>query len=114
MAVEPVTCQTLHAALDQGRPVDVSVSGVAADALGAQRVGDIAFDLASRHRPVCVLVDDDAIVAARSALWTEYRMPAEYGAATAYAALMAGAYVPEPGERVAVVVCGANTDPRTL
>ena len=114
VAVEPVTCHTLHAALDHGRPVDVSVSGVAADALGARRVGHIAFDLASRHRPVCVLVDDDAIVAARSALWTEYRMPAEYGAATAYAALTAGAYVPEPAERVAVVVCGANTDPRTL
>lgn len=114
VAVEPVTCHTLHAALDQGRPVDVSVSGVAADALGARRVGNIAFDLASRHRPVCVLVDDDAIVTARSALWTEYRMPAEYGAATAYAALMARAYVPEPGERVAVVVSGANTDPRTL
>ena len=64
---------------------------------------------------VCVLVDDDAIVAARSALWTEYRMPAEYGAATAYAgAELARACVAEPGERVAVVVCGANADPRTL
>ena len=33
------------------------------------------------------------------------------GAATALAALMSGAYRPEPGERVAVLVCGANIAP---
>jgi threonine dehydratase len=41
-------------------------------------------------------------------------MPSEFGAATAYAALLSGRYVPDDGERVAVVVCGANTDPATL
>lgn len=29
-------------------------------------------------------------------------------------ALLSGAYVPASGERVAVVVCGADTDPATL
>jgi len=33
------------------------------------------------------------------------------GRGTALAALRSGSYVPEPGERVAVVGCGANTDP---
>jgi len=56
----------------------------------------------------------DDIVAARSQLWSEFRIAAEHGAAAAYAALTSGAHVPEPGERVAVVVCGANTDPTTL
>jgi threonine dehydratase len=114
VAVEPFSCPTLHAALDAGHPVDVSVSGVAADSLGARRVGDIAFSVASRFSPVSVLVDDDAIVSARLQLWRDYRIPAEHGAAAAFAALSSAAYQPVRGERVAVVVCGANTDIRTL
>jgi len=114
VAVEPVTIPTLHAALEAGRPVDVSVSGIAADSLGARRVGDIAFSIASKEPPVSVLVNDEAIIAARTLLWSEYRIPAEYGAATAFAALTAGAYMPREDERVAVIICGANTDPSTL
>ena len=114
VTAEPFSCPTLHAALDAGQPVDVSVSGVAADSLGARRVGEIAFSMASQVMPTSVLVDDDAIVSARLQLWREYRIPAEHGAATAFAALSSGAYQPAAGERVAVVVCGANTDVRTL
>jgi threonine dehydratase len=114
VAVEPASCPTLHAALAAGRPVDVSVSGVAADSLGARRVGEIAFDIASRVTPTSVLVDDDAIVRARSQLWRDYRIAAEYGAAAALAALTAGAYTPSADERVAIVICGANTDAGTL
>ncbi|GAA3698220.1 hypothetical protein GCM10023081_39000 [Arthrobacter ginkgonis] len=61
-----------------------------------------------------MLVDDTAIVAARAELWSDYRIPAEYGAATAWAALSSRAYLPADGERVAVIICGANTDPCTL
>ncbi|CAH0154703.1 Phenylserine dehydratase [Arthrobacter sp. Bi26] len=114
VAVEPFNIPTLHAALSAGHPVDVAVSGVAADSLGARRVGEIAFSIASRVPPTSVLVDDAAIVAARSQLWSDYRIPAEYGAAAAFAALTSGAYTPREGERVAVIVCGANTDPCTL
>jgi threonine dehydratase len=114
VTVEPQTCPTLHTALTVGHPVDVSVSGVAADSLGARRIGEIAFNIASRVRPTSVLVKEEAIVSARLQLWREYRIPAEHGAAAAFAALSSGVYQPTPGERVAVVVCGANTDVRTL
>ncbi|HEX3196783.1 MAG TPA: threonine/serine dehydratase [Propionibacteriaceae bacterium] len=114
VVVEPYSCPTLHAALDAGHPVDVSVSGVAADSLGARRVGEIAFSIASRANPISILVDEKAIVSARSQLWRDYRIAAEHGAAAAFAALTSGAYQPAHGERVTVVVCGANTDVRTL
>ncbi len=114
VAVEPVAIPTLHAALAAGRPVDVEVSGVAADALGASRVGDIAYAVAERTGVRSVLVDDADIVAARQALWDGYRLAVEHGGATAFAALATGAYKPSDGERVAVVVCGANTDLATL
>jgi len=114
VAVEPESCRTLRSAMDAGAPVDVAVSGIAADSLGARRIGDLAFAAQAAEPPVSLLVSDEAIVEARTRLWSDYRIASEYGAATAYAALTSGRYVPEPGERVAVLVCGANTDPGTL
>jgi threonine dehydratase len=114
VGVEPETAPTLRRALDAGEPVDVAVSGIAADSLGARRVGGIAFDVARRTGVHSVLVDESAIVAARALLWERWRILVEHGAATALAAVTSGAYVPEPGERVAVVLCGANTDPGDL
>lgn len=114
VAVEPEHASALHAAMAAGKPVDVPVSGVAADSLGARRLGNLAFAAVEAEPPTSVLVTDDEIVEARSRLWADFRMPSEHGAAAAYAALLSGRYVPGEGERVAVVVCGANTDPGTL
>jgi threonine dehydratase len=114
VAVEPVTARALNAALAAGEPVDVPVSGVAADSLGARRIGDIAFRLASSAGIDSVLVDDAAIVEARRRLWDEHRIVVEHGTAAAQAALLSGAYRPQPGERVVVLLCGANTDPADL
>jgi len=114
VGVEPETAPTLRRALEEGGPVDVAVSGVAADSLGARRLGGIAWDVVSRVGVESVLVDDDAILHARRALWEEHRLVVETGAATALAALTSGAYAPADGERVAVVLCGANTDPSDL
>jgi threonine dehydratase len=113
VAVEPERIPTLHDALEAGEPVQVGVSGVGADALGASRIGRIAYDTVA-GRVTSVLVSDDAIIEARHALWREHRVAAEHAGAAALAALRSGAYVPRDGERVAVVVCGANTDPATL
>jgi len=61
-----------------------------------------------------VLVDDVAIRDARQQLWDEWRIVVEPGAAAAYAGLTGGAYTPAEGERIAVILCGANTDPSDL
>lgn len=114
VGVEPENAPTLHAALAAAEPVDVAVSGVAADSLGARRIGDIGFSVAVRAGVESVLVSDTDIIAARSLLWNDYRVVVEHGAAAAYAALTSGAYEPKPGDRVAVILCGANTDPANL
>jgi threonine dehydratase len=114
VAVEPQTCPTLHAALAAGHPVDVAVSGVAADSLGARRVGDLPWRIASAEGVGSVLVGDRAIVDARRQLWDSHRLVVENGTAAALAALTAGVYRPAPGERVVVLLCGANTDPADL
>ncbi|MFJ3903038.1 serine/threonine dehydratase [Streptomyces sp. NPDC090025] len=123
VAVEPENCRALDAALVAGAPVDVTVDSVAADSLGARRVSAAAL-AAARHPDVrTLLVPDTAIVAARRALWQSHRLAVEHAAATALAALApapAGSgsgepgYRPEPGEKVCVVLCGANTDPGDL
>lgn len=110
VAVEPDTACTLHAALKARTPVDVEVSGIAANALGARRIGQICFDL-SRHSVQSVLVSDTAIEQAQQALWHETRQLVEPAGATALAALMSGAYRPAPGERIAVLICGGNLAP---
>ncbi len=114
VGVEPTGAPTLHSALAAGGPVDVAVSGVAADSLGARRIGSIAWEVATRTGVGSVLVDDDALVAARQATWDRYRVVLEAGAAAPVAALLSGAYRPADGERLAVVLCGANTDPADL
>jgi threonine dehydratase len=109
VAVEPETSCALNAALQAGEPVDVSVSGVAANALGARRIGSICFELAQGMESV--LVSDQAISEAQRVLWQAHRILVEPAGAAALAALMSGAYTPEPGERVAVLVCGGNIAP---
>jgi threonine dehydratase len=114
VGVEPENCPTLNAALAAGQPVDVAVGGVAADSLGATRIGTIAWEVALRAQVESVTVTDEDIVRSRRRLWDDYRLVVEHGAATAIAALWSGRYVPEDGARVAVILCGANTSPGDL
>ncbi|KIC18349.1 threonine/serine dehydratase [Leisingera sp. ANG-DT] len=114
IAVEPETSCALNAALAAGQPVDVEVSGVAANALGAKQIGNICFELAAAQGVTSLTVPDSAITQAQTALWRERRILVEPAGATALASLMCGAYRPEPGERVAVLVCGGNIAPDPL
>jgi len=110
VAVETEGTPTLHEALRAGRPVEVAISGIAADALGASRIGAPNFEVAQKLVRQSVLVTDDAVRAAQRALWDELRIIAEPAGATGLAALMSGAYRPAAGERVATLICGANTE----
>lgn len=114
VSVEPETSQCLRAALAAGEPVEVGVSGVAADSLGAKRIGAVPWSIARHFVDEAVVVTDDAIRAAQRSLWDDLRLVVEPGGAAALAAIRSGAYVPEPGERVVVVVCGSNCDPTTV
>ena len=111
IAVEPERCPTLFAAVDAGEPVDVEVGGVAADSLGARRIGALAHEVAQRYVDSVVLVSDEEIRASQRALWDSLRILAEPGGAAALAGLRSGKYQAAPGERVGVIVCGGNTDP---
>ena len=109
IAVEPDTSCCLHTALDAGRPVDVPVSGIAADSLGARSVGALAFEIAEAFVDNSVVVSNQAIINAQKSLWKNMRIATEPGGAAAFAALLGGAYKPAANERVGILVCGGNT-----
>jgi threonine dehydratase len=110
VSVEPEGSRALHAALAAGRPVDVAVDSVAADSLGARRVGDLVYAIAKTTVATSLLVSDAIIREAQKELWDNFCIIAEPGGAAAYGALMSGAYRPEPSERVGVLLCGANAN----
>ena len=114
IAVEPEGAPTLHRAFEAGRPVDAPAEGIAADSLAPKRVGEMMFPIAEAFVERSILVSDDDIIAAQKALWNRVRIISEPGGAAAFAAVLSGRYAPEPGERVAVLVCGANANPATF
>jgi threonine dehydratase len=109
IGVEPETAPTLTEALKAGGPVDAPAGGIAADSLAPRRVGALMFPIARAHVARVVLVPDAAIASAQQRLWDAVRVVAEPGGAAALAALLCGAYVPAPDERVGVVLSGGNT-----
>jgi threonine dehydratase len=114
IGVEPDGAPTLARARAAGQPVDAPAGSIAVDALAPRRVGDLVFPITQAYVEDVVLVDDDAIRRAQRALWQAARIAAEPAASVGVAALLAGAYRPAPGERVAVVISGANMSPSQL
>lgn len=111
VAVEPELAPTLNRALAEGPDAKVTPSGIAANALGAPMIGRLGYDLAVAQGVQSVLVSEDAILQAQRMLWDGLRQWVEPAGAAALAALISGRYAPQKGERVAVLVCGANTSP---
>ena len=114
VALEPERAPTLHSARQAGEPVDVPVGGIAADSLGAKRIGQLGWEVTQRHVRDSLLLTDEAILAAQRWLWKELRLAIEPGAALGLAALQTGAYQPRADEKVALILCGGNVDPAGL
>ena len=110
MAVEPEAAPTLAHAMAAGHPVDAPAGGVAADSLAPKQVGALMFPLAQAHVQRTVLVSDAAIQQAQQTLWRVLRVVVEPGGAAAFAALESRAFTAQPGQRIGVLLCGANSD----
>ena len=110
VGVEPETACALNAALEAGAIVDVDVSGIAADSLGARRIGELNFAILGQNGVRAIKVRDDDIRAAQERLWQTHRIVAEPGGATSLAALIGGQFRPQPNSLVCAIICGGNTD----
>lgn len=110
VGVEPEGSRALQAALEAGGPVEVKVASIAADSLGARNVGDLVYSICRAGVDHVVTVPDQAIIEAIAYLWREFRLLSEPGGAAALAAVLSGAYRPQAGERVGILLCGGNVD----
>ncbi|MGH7067194.1 MAG: pyridoxal-phosphate dependent enzyme, partial [Acetobacteraceae bacterium] len=110
VAVESDQAPTLARAFAAGHPVAAPAGGIAVDSLAPREVGQLMFPIARAFvHPEVVLVTDDEIRRAQAALWEVLRVATEPGGAAAFAALLSGRYRAQAEEKVAVLVCGANT-----
>ena len=114
VALEPEQAPSLFRAREAGQPVEVEVSGIAADSLGARRIGSLAWDITQAQVRDALLLPDESIRAAQLWLWQELKLAVEPAAALPLAALHSGRYVPRADETVCLVICGANVDPASL
>ncbi|MDB4213744.1 serine/threonine dehydratase [Octadecabacter sp.] len=111
IGVETTTTNAMQAALQNGPDTDVDVSGLCANALGARRIGRLPYDLAVANNLETLLLTDDAVADAQKRLWQNLRQLVEPAGAAALAAITSGTYVPAKGEKVAILLCGANPAP---
>ncbi len=111
VAVETEGTATLDKTLKGALPEDFAVSGISASGLGASSIGALPLQIIREHVAQNLVVSDDDVIEAQRRLWSAARIVCEPGGVTALAALTSGAYVPQDGERVAVLLCGGNADP---
>ena len=108
--IEPEGCPGLFEAQRAGHPVPVKAEGIARTSLGAPSIGALPWAILKDRVGPTVLVQEEAILRAQGWLWREARIVAEPGGATALAALLCGAWVPDEAGPVGVVICGGNAD----
>lgn len=112
--VEPEGADTLSRSFKAGTPQSIDAVRTIADSLGAPRCEPYSFALNRRFVDEVVLVNDDQIRAAMRLLFRSAKLAVEPAGAAALAALMYPLRARLEGQRVGVVVCGANIDPDTF
>lgn len=109
-AIEPEGADSLARSWKAGSPQSIPAVRTIADSLGAPRCEAYTFALNREFLDGVVLVDDQQICAALRLLFRSAKLAVEPAGAAALAGLMYPLRTALEGQRVAVVVCGANID----
>ncbi len=112
--VEPEGADSLRRSFAAGSPQSIDAVRTIADSLGAPRCEPYSFALNYRFVDEIVLVSDDDIRDAMRLLFRSAKLAVEPAGAAALAALMYPLRARLEGQRVGVVVCGANIDVATF
>jgi threonine dehydratase len=113
IVVEPEGADTMHRSFAAGEPQSISAVRTIADSLGAPRTEPYSFALNRQFVDEVVLVSDDQIRDAMRLLFRTAKLVVEPAGAAALAALMYPRRAQLAGQRVGLVVCGANIDAET-
>ena len=110
VVVETKGTATFANSLAMGKLTDVKVSGVAADSLGARRLGHLGWNALRSVNAESSVVSDADVLEAQSALLHEFDVVAEPAAAAGYAAIRSGRLKITDCERCLLIVCGGNSE----
>ena len=112
IAIEPERSRALHESLKAGEPVTVEAKSIA-DGLNGPYAGANCVRVCTELGVESVLVTEHALEEAFRFMYGRMKLACEVAGAATAAALLSGAFVPEPGQTVAAVVSGGNVAPKT-
>lgn len=108
--VEPEGADSMHRSFAAGSPQSIDAVRTIADSLGAPYAAPYTFGLCRRFVDELVMVDDAALKRAMYLLFSSAKLAVEPAGAAATAALVGPLRERLLGERVGLIVCGANID----
>ncbi len=111
VSVETEGTATLARTLAEGPCVTIQPTGIAAGSLGGPSLGLVPGAVVAAHVSDACVVSDAEVVEAGRRLWEAARLVVEPAAAATLAALISGAWAPARGERLGLLMCGANVEP---
>jgi len=111
--VEPTGADSMHRSFAAGSPQRIDAVRTIADSLGSPMAMPRTYALCRRFVDELVLVDDDALCRAMWLLFADGKLAVEPAGAAALAAML---QLRErlAGQRIGLVVCGANVDHATF
>jgi threonine dehydratase len=110
IGIQTMSCPSAPAALREGMPVTIESGPTIADGIRVTRTGDLTFPFVRDLVDEIVTVDEKDIVDAILWLLERKKVIAEGAGATPLAALLSGAVITRPGEKVVAVISGGNID----
>ena len=112
IAIEPERSPALHESLKAREPVTVEAKSIA-DGLNGPYAGANCVQVCLELGVESVLVTEVALEEAFRFMYGRMKLACEVAGGATAAALLSGAFVPEPGQTVAAVVSGGNVAPKT-
>ncbi len=112
--VEPAGADTMHRSFAAGSPASRDDVDTIADSLAPPYALPYSYALCRAAVDQLVLVDDDEIRAAMALLFREVKLAVEPAGAVSTAALLGPLRNAFAGQRVGLIVCGANIDIETF
>ena len=108
--VEPEGADSMHRSFAAGAPQRIDAVRTIADSLGSPTAMPYSFALCRQHVDELVKVSDDELCAAMALLFADAKLAVEPAGAAALAAMLQ-CRERLAGQRIGLVVCGANVDP---
>ncbi len=106
--VEPVGANSMYQSFQQEKPITLDNINTIADSLAPPKAEPYTFSVCRRFVDEIVLVGDDQLKEAMRHLFHELKLAVEPAGAAATAGLMGPLKEKTKGQKVGIIVCGAN------